>query len=126
MRKLFIALPLCTLAVLLAGCGTITNLTPSQYLRTPDNLYHFEVKLDTRQQSLRWDSIKPVVKIGDQEYPMERVRNLRNRWETQVPVAADQKIVFYSYRFRYDYNDFNGPSSESRDSENYRLMIVEK
>ncbi len=126
MQKLLKTLPLLAILAVLTGCATVTNLTPSQYLRTPDNLYHFEVKLDTRQQSLRWDSIKPVVKIGDQEYPMELVRNLRNRWETQVPIAPDQKTIFYSYRFRYDYNDFNGPSSESRDSDNYKLIVVEK
>ena len=57
---------------------------------------------------------------------MTNVRNLRNRWEAAVPIPAGETTLFYSYRFRYEYNDFNGPSSESRDSENYKLIIVEK
>jgi hypothetical protein len=126
MAKLSQLALLVALAAFLTGCAAVTNLTPSRYLRTADGLYHFEVKLDSREQALRWDSIKAFVRIGTEEFPMTRVQNLKNRWEVLIPLPKETEVVHYSYRFRYEVNDFGGPAPGNLDSANYRLEIKER
>src|SRR2546426_11103529 len=53
------------LMFLVAGCATnFTNLTPQQQERNANNLYPVEVALDSRQQTLRWQSIRPQIVVG--------------------------------------------------------------
>src|SRR6185369_358237 len=86
-------------SLLFSGCTTtITNLTPSTEKRSPNGLYPFEVALDTRQHSIRRDSVKPYVLIGTQAYPMDQTLSIKNRWETLVPIPGDKEYV--SYRFK--------------------------
>ena len=78
MKKL---LPLLLLPLLLAGCATtFTNLSSTQQVRNPVNLYTVEVALNTRQQTFRWESIKPFVKIGERRVGKECLRLCRSRW----------------------------------------------
>ena len=59
------SLPVLFLSLLLAGCATqLTNLTPLQQKRNPNNLYPVEVAFDTRQQTVRWQSIQPKIVVG--------------------------------------------------------------
>ena len=54
------SLPVLSLSLLLAGCATqLTNLTPQQQVRNANNLYPVEVAFNTRQQTVRWQSIQP-------------------------------------------------------------------
>lgn len=119
-------LPLFLLTLLLTGCTTtITNLTPSQANRNANNLYPFEVTLDTTQQSLRKDSIKPYVLIGLESYPMEPTPHLNNRWEALIPIPANKDVISYRYKFDYDYNAIPQKRSGSKLSSPYQLQIVD-
>jgi hypothetical protein len=122
-RKL---LPFALLPLLLAGCSSITNLTPLQQTRNANGLYPVEVALASRQQTLRWESIKPYVVVGVDFYPMRPTPLMKNRWETLVPVPATTNLVYYKFKFDFEYNTFQGPSHDSKLSQEYRLMILDK
>jgi hypothetical protein len=114
-------------AFFLSGCSTtITNLTPAQLQRNPNNLYPFEVALDTTQKSIRQDSIHPSVIIGTESYPMKPAPVIKNRWEALVPVPANTNYVYYRYKFDYTYDRIPAPAPSSRLSPTYQLEIVDK
>ena len=120
-------LPLCLLPLMLAGCtATFTNLTPHQQTRTTNNVYRVEVAMDTRQQSLRWDSIQPKVVVGAQAYPMQVTSLMSNRWEGLVPIPAATSLIHYRYKFDFNYNAIGGPRSDSAISQDYTLKILDQ
>jgi uncharacterized protein YceK len=122
-KKTLILLPL---MLLLAGCAsTITNLSAQRQLRNPNNLYPVEVSLDSRQQSLKWETVQPYVILGAESYPMRPVKFMRNRWECLVPVPAGVNSVTYHYKFDYLYNDFGGPHKGSASSHSFKLQIMD-
>lgn len=119
-------LPLLLVPCLLAGCSsTFTNLTAQRQPRNPNHLYPVGVAFNTRQQSLRWDSIQPVVVVGTESFPLRQTVLMSNRWEGLVPVPAGTNLVHYHYKFDFQYNDFGGPKSDSAFSPPYRLQILE-
>ena len=119
-------LSLSVLPLLLAGCtATFTNLTPKQQLRNANGLYPVEVAFNSRQQSLRWDSIHPQIIVGSEVYPMKPTLVISNRWEGLVPVPAGVNAVKYRYKFDYLQNEFGPPSQNSASSQNYVLRILE-
>jgi hypothetical protein len=123
-RKLLILL---FAPLLLVGCtSTFTNLTPHQQSRNPNNLYTLEVAMTSRQQSLRWDSIRPQIIIGKDSYPMRPTSLMTNRWEGLVPVAQEVNQVHYHYKFDFDYNGFGGPKPDSAMSPEYTLKILDQ
>ena len=116
-----------TFVAILCGCTTtISNLTPSRQSRNADNLYPFEVTYDTKQKVVRDDTIKPYVMIGAQLYPMEPAPMLKNRWEAQVPIGASTNMVYYRYKFDYQYDRIPTPGEGSRLSPTYQLEIVDR
>ncbi len=122
-RKFF---PLILLPLLLAGCSSITNLTPLQQTRNATGLYPVEVAFASRQQSLRWETIQPYVVVGTEMYPMRPTALMRNRWETLVPVPAGKNSVEYHFKFDYEYNDMGPRGRDSKMSGIYKLTILEK
>ncbi len=119
-------LPLLFAPLLLAGCtATFTNLTPSSQTRNKDNLYPVEVAFNTRQQSMRWDSIRPRIQVGEKYYDMRPTLLMTNRFEGAIPVATGTDIVRYRYKFDFKYNDFGAPMADSSLSPEYTLRIVE-
>ncbi len=115
------------LPLLLAGCtSTFTNLTPQQQPRNPNNLYPVEVALASRQQSLRWTSIRPQIVVGTEYYPMRVTPLMTNRWEGLVPVPPGKDSVTYRYKFDFDYNALGKPKSDSALSPEYTLRVSEK
>jgi len=113
--------------VLLTGCNaTFTNLTPKQQVRSPDGLYTVEVALSTRRDTIRWDTMDPKIVVGSQSYPMRQTKLMKNRWEGLVPVAPGTNIVYYHYRFDFQYNDFGGPKRDNMVSETFRLLILDE
>ena len=115
------------LPLLLTGCqATFTNLTPHQQVRNDNNLYPVEVALDSRQQTLRWETIRPQLVIGTQFYSMRPTLLMSNRWEGLVPVPAGSNLVHYRYKFDYNYNAMGKPKSDSALSPEYTLMVVDK
>ena len=118
-------LPLLLAPLLLAGCtSVITNLTPTQQTRNPDNLYHLEAALATRQQTLRWDSIKPQILVGKDAYPMLPTKLMTNRWEGVIRVPPGTSEVRYRYKFDFKYNAMGAPKSDSAMSSEYTLRIL--
>lgn len=119
-------LPVLVAPMLLAGCSTtFTNLTPQTQVRNAQNLYPVEVSLHTRQQTLRWDSIRPQIVIGKDFYPMRPTPLLTNRWEGLIPLPADKNITHYRYKFDFQYNRMGEPGTDSSMSPEYTLRIIE-
>jgi len=114
-------------SLLLTGCSTtITNLTPSTQKRTTTGLYAFEVELDTRERTIQHDSLKPFVLVGTQSYAMQPTLGLKNRWETVVPIPANQEYVTYRYKFNYDYLSIPEKRPGSRLSRSFQFRIEDK
>ena len=117
--------PVCLLAILIASCTTkvITNLTPTQLPRNPSGQYLVEMKLDSKQQTLRPESITPKVVSGFNTYPMRPTLKMTNRWEALVPVAASDEAFIYHFKVDYEYNKFGKPGQGSLSSDQYKLTI---
>jgi len=113
--------------LLLAGCASVgTNLSAQRQLRNKENLYPVEVEFDSRQQSLRWESVKAFVIVGKETYPMRKTHLMNNRWEVLVPVPANISTIAYHYKFDYLYNDFGGPKPGSASTRTYALEILDQ
>lgn len=123
MKRLWLLL---ALPWLVGGCAaTFTNLTPLQQPRNANNLYPVEVAFHSRQQSLRWDSIKPQVVVGSEFYPMRQVPLVKNRWEALLPVSRSTNLVHYQYKFDFLYNAPGQPRANSATSPVYTLRILD-
>ena len=117
---------LCFAPVLITGCtSTFTNLTPLHQTRNANNLYPVEVAMTTRQQSLRWDSIRPQIMVGNEFYPMRPTALMTNRWEGLLPVPPGNNLVHYRYKFDFDYNSMGAARPDSALSPEYTLNITE-
>ena len=120
-------LPILLVPLMLTGCATtFTNLTPMRQPRNANNLYPVEVQFDSRQQSIRWDSIQPYVLVGTEAYQMRKVPEVPNRWEALIPAPAGAEMVAYRYKFDFNFNQFGGPQVDSRSSLRYELHILDK
>jgi hypothetical protein len=120
-------LPVLILPLLLAGCAaTFTNLTPQQLTRNPNNQYPVSVALDSRQETLRWDSIQPKIIVGNQAYPMHVTTLMTNRWEGYLPVPPGTGLVRYHYKFDFSANAFGNPQADSTVSPEYTLRVVDR
>jgi len=127
MLKKFPVACLLPLLLLLSGCATtFTNLTPQHQERNANNLYPVEVALDSRQQTLRWDSIHPQIVVGTEFYSMRPTKMMANRWEGLLPVPAGTNIIHYRYKFDFTYNAMGQPKSDSALSGEYTLRILDK
>ncbi|HLP76011.1 MAG TPA: hypothetical protein VK327_03770 [Candidatus Paceibacterota bacterium] len=114
------------LPLLLGGCtANFTNLTPQQQIRNANNLYPVEVALNSRQQVMRWDSIKPQIVVNGEFYPMRPTPLMTNRWEGLVPVPPGTSSIQYQYKFDYLNNAFGGPQPNSAFSRNYNLRVLD-
>src|SRR5208283_4668017 len=104
--------PVLCLSLLLAGCATqITNLTPQQQVRNANNLYPVEAAFNTRQETVRWQSIHPQIVVGAELYDMRPTPIMTNRWEGLIPVPPGTRVVRYHYRFGYQYNKMGQPGT---------------
>ncbi len=123
MKKIFCLL---LLPMLLAGCTSITNLTPSQYPRDPSGFYRVEAEWKSSRQAILPDSFQPLVMIGFNTFPMRPVPVVQDRWEAYVPVPADKDFVLYRYKFDFLVNSISKPHPDSLMSPEYTLMVSEK
>lgn len=121
-------LPLFMLALVLSGCASanITNLTPSRYDRNMSGLYQVAAQMDSDQQTLLWKTIRPNVLIGNKAYPMQPTPLMHNRWETLIPVAPGTNVVYYSFKFDFDYTGMGKQNRDSKLSPTYSLDIRDK
>ena len=120
------SLLLLSLPLLLTGCASqLTNLTPLQYPRDTNNLYRVEVAFDSRQQTIRWQSIQPKIIVGTESYEMRPTPFMTNRWEGLIPVAKGTSLVHYRYRFDFRYNRMGPHGNDNAISREYTLKIIE-
>jgi hypothetical protein len=113
--------------LLLVGCAAVgSNLSAQRQIRNNNNLYPVEVKFDSKQQALRWDSVKAYVMVGKDTIEMRRTHLMNNRWEALIPVPPDVHSISYHYKFEYLYNDFGGPSKGSASTRGYTLQILDQ
>ena len=118
-------LPVLGLPLLLAGCAAqFTNLTPQQQEKAVNNRYRIEMALDSRRQTVRWESIHPHIVIGEQTIAMHPTALMTNRWEAEVELPAGMDVVHYPYKVDFDYNAFGKPKPDSAVSPAYTLRIV--
>ncbi len=113
----------------MTGCAStrITNLTPQRELRNANGLYPIEAAMTSHQQTLRWNSIRPQVVVDQEFYPMRATPLMTNRWETLIPVPPGKNVVFFRFKFDFDYNDFGSPGrTDSKLSPIYRLQILDE
>lgn len=124
LKKIFPAL---LLPLLLTGCATtFSNLTPQTQPRNANHLYPVEVAFNSRQQSLRWETIQPFVNVGTEFLPMRPTLLMSNRWEALVPVPAGEKLIHYRYKFDFRYNAVgHSPQPDSAMSPQYTLRITD-
>jgi hypothetical protein len=121
------SLPLLALSLLLTGCATqLTNLTPQQQVRNTNNLYSVEVAFNTRQQTVRWQSIQPKIIVGTESYDMRPTPYMTNRWEGLIPVPPETSIIHYHYRFDFRYNRMGNPGNDNAISPDYTLRILDQ
>src|ERR1700709_91767 len=103
-------LPILSLGLLLTGCSTtITNLTPKHETRNASGLYPVETALKSSQQTLLWHSIHPTVLVAKDIYQMKATTLMTNRWETLIPAPDTAKVIYYRFKFDYNYNSFGSP-----------------
>jgi hypothetical protein len=124
MKKKIFTLLLLPLA--LAGCSSITDLTPSRLTRTDSGYYRIEAAWETREQSIRPESIKPLVVVGLDTYPMQPEGVVKDRWETFVPVKADDNLLHYRFKFDFLRNHISAPEADSKMSPEFTLQVVDK
>jgi uncharacterized protein YceK len=111
------------LPALLAGCSSITNLTPSEYPRAASGYYRVEAMWNSNQRTIQSDSFKPLVVVDLQTYPKQPVPLVEDRWEAYIPVPADKDSIRYRYKFDYMEDAFHKPHGDSLESGDYQLSI---
>ena len=120
-------LPLAILPLLMSGCvSTFTNLTPTQQLRSTNNLYTVEVALTSNQRTLKWETINPQIVVGSDVFKMHPTALMTNRWEGELKVPASENVVHYRYKFDYMENGFGPEQPGSASSPEYTLRIVDQ
>ena len=120
------SLPVLLLSLLLAGCASqLTNLTPQHQVRNANNLYLVEVSFNTRQETLRWQSIRPQIVVGSEVYPMRPTLLMTNRWEGLIPVPPGTSEIRYRYKLDFDYNRMGKPGADTALSREYTLHITQ-
>lgn len=117
------------LPVLLGGCvvtsSSITNLTPSQLVRSNAGFYPVEIVWETNQRAVVEESIQPVVQVGTNNFVMQRTKMTKNRWEVLLPLETGASNVLYRVRVDYQFYDVPVRRSNSQMSPMYELRVVE-
>ena len=112
-------------ALLRGGCAraTLTNLTVGQQPRDANGLYRVEIIWENDANSVRHETVQPVLLVGTNVFPMQRTALVSNRWEALVPVAADAAGVTYRVRVDWKFNAIPVPEANSKMSKTFQLQI---
>jgi hypothetical protein len=109
--------------MILVGCSSITNLTPSTTPRAATGYYRVEAMWRTDRKVVRPNSFKPLVVVDFQTYPMQPVPLVKDRWEAYIPVAPDQDFVRFHYKFDFMDDAFGKPKADSLNSASYQFSV---
>lgn len=63
--------------------------------------------------------------LDQQLYPMERIPDMTNRWEADVPLPAGKNPVYYHFKWEYTTAGFGRNHPNSIRSPEYRLELVD-
>ena len=112
-------------ASLLVGCvqTTITNLTPHRMPRNNTGFYPGEMIWESNQTALRRETVKPVVLVGTNAYPMKRTQLLTNRWETLVPIGMKANELRYRIKVNWQFTAIPVPQANSQLSREFLLRV---
>ena len=112
-------------ALLLGGCAraTLTNLTVSSQPRDANGLYRVEIIWEDTANTVRHETVQPVVLVGTNAFPMQRTALVSSRWETLLPVAEDAQGVTYRIRVDWKFNAIPVPEANSKMSKSFQLQI---
>ncbi len=117
------------LPVWLGGCvvtgSSITNLTPSQLSRSNAGFYPIEVMWETNQRGVVEESVQPVVQVGTNNFPMQRTKLTKNRWEALLPLELGASNVLYRVRVDYQFLDVPVRRANSQMSPMYELRVLD-
>ena len=110
---------------LFLGCvqTTITNLTPHRMPRNKTGFYPVEMIWTSNQTALRRETVKPVVLVGTNAYPMRRTQLLTNRWETLVPIGMKANGLRYRIKVNWKFNAIPVPQPNSQLSREFLLQV---
>lgn len=90
------------------------------------NLYPVEVSFDTRQQTVRWNSIQPKIVVGSELYEMRPTPLMTNRWEGLIPVPPGTSLIHYRYKLDFQYNRMGKPGADTALSQEYSLRVLDQ
>ena len=126
MRSLAVMFTLISVATF-SGCTTssITNLTPRNQDRNAESVYPIEVSFDSNLRTIRPESIRPYVQVGNDNYLMRRTPVVPDRWETLIPIPRSQNLINYRVKVDFKYNTIGGPESNSVLSSSYHLVVLD-
>jgi len=112
-------------ALTISGCATssVVNLTPQHHPRNPENVYPVEIEFRTNQRTIQWDTVRPYVQIGDDNYLMRRTPVVKDRWETLIPIPPDQNVVNYRIKIDFHYNALPEPKVNSVLAGPFQIII---
>jgi hypothetical protein len=102
-------------ALAISGCATssVTNLTPTHHPRNPENVYPVDIEFRTNLRTIKPETIRPYVQIGDDNYLMRRTAVVKDRWETLIPIRPPEKVVNYRIKIDFKYNALPEPKVNS-------------
>jgi hypothetical protein len=120
------SLPVLLLSLVLTGCAShITNLSSLHQPRNASNLYPVELSFDSRQQTIRWQSIHPRIIVGNESSDMRATPLMSNRWEGVISVPPNKTSVEYQYKVDYQFNRMGKAGNNSALSRKYILQIMD-
>lgn len=112
--------------VVLAGCSSVSNLTPSKLPRTNAGLYRVETKFATNKRAIVEDTIQAYVVSGTERTPLTHTDLVKDRWEGDLNVASSQAKTHFHFEFDYKVNLVPGKLSPGQYvSPEYGLDIVD-
>ena len=122
-KKIFAML---LLPALLAGCSSITNLTPSKYQRDASGFYRVEAEWKSSRQVIRPESFEPLVVVNFDTYPMRPVALVQDRWEAYShPAGQGLGVLPLQVRFQGQLH-FQAPCRQPDVPRVPELKILEK
>ncbi|MSR67140.1 MAG: hypothetical protein EXS24_07195 [Pedosphaera sp.] len=122
MKRVLLAILVAATAI---GCVThnFSNLTLREHPRVATGLYPVELIWETNEQAVRLESIKPLIIIGTNVFPMQKTLLLKNRWEALVPADKTVTNLYYRIRVDWQFNTIPFPEKNSQMSPQYQLRI---
>ena len=117
-------------AMVFLGCinPRISTLTPETLPRNSSNLYPVEIVWESNSGTVKSETVKPVVWVGSNTYPMEKLlaedgKWVKNRWHTLIPVDPQQNEVSYLVKVDWKQSAISAAPGNSLRTEKRLLRI---